>query len=123
MIKILHFADAHIDIANHGRQDPQSGLSLRAIRSLKARGIRVVVKTIFMTLNRAELAGINLVGMKRAGMEEEQIGRIKQAYKVIFRSNLGLQEALAELAAELAGYPEVDHFIEFLKGSQRGITR
>lgn len=72
---------------------------------------------------RAELAGVNVIGMQRAGMAEEQIGRIKQAYKVVFRSNLGLQEAIAELADELAGYPEIDHFIEFLRGSQRGITR
>jgi UDP-N-acetylglucosamine acyltransferase len=72
---------------------------------------------------RAELAGVNVIGMQRAGMAEEQIGRIKQAYKVVFRSNLGLQEAIAELSEELAGYPEIDHFIEFLKGSQRGITR
>lgn len=36
MIKILHFADAHIDIANHGRQDPLSGLALRALDFLKA---------------------------------------------------------------------------------------
>ncbi|MEM5775518.1 MAG: exonuclease SbcCD subunit D, partial [Anaerolineaceae bacterium] len=36
MIKILHFADAHIDIANHGRQDPHSGLALRALDFLKA---------------------------------------------------------------------------------------
>lgn len=36
MIRILHFADAHIDIANHGRQDPQSGLSLRAHDFLNA---------------------------------------------------------------------------------------
>ena len=72
---------------------------------------------------RAELAGVNVIGMQRAGMAEEQIGRIKQAYKVVFRSNLGLQEAIAELTEELAGYPEIDHFIDFLKGSQRGITR
>ncbi len=72
---------------------------------------------------RAELAGVNVIGMQRAGMAEEQIGRIKQAYKVVFRSNLGLQEAIAELTEELAGYPEIDHFIVFLRGSQRGITR
>ncbi|HET6413322.1 MAG TPA: acyl-ACP--UDP-N-acetylglucosamine O-acyltransferase [Anaeromyxobacter sp.] len=72
---------------------------------------------------RAEMAGVNVVGMQRAGLAEEAIGRIKQAYKVVFRSNLGLQEAIAELSDELSGYPEIDHFIEFLKGSQRGITR
>ncbi len=72
---------------------------------------------------RAELAGVNSVGMQRAGMADEQIGRVKQAYKIVFRSNLGLAEAIAELSAELNGYPEIDHFIAFLKGTQRGITR
>src|SRR5512136_421859 len=36
MLKILHFADAHIDIASQGRHDPQSGLSLRVLDFLKA---------------------------------------------------------------------------------------
>ncbi len=72
---------------------------------------------------RAELAGINAVGMQRGGMTEEQIGHVKQAYKIFFRSNLGLAEALAQLERELGAYPEIAHFIEFVKGSQRGITR
>ena len=72
---------------------------------------------------RGELAGLNTVGMQRAGMTEEQIGRVKQAYKIMFRSNLGLAEALAQLEAELASHPEIAHFIAFVKGSQRGITR
>lgn len=73
--------------------------------------------------SRAELAGLNAVGMQRAGMTEEQIGRVKQAYKIVFRSNLGLAEALAELEQELGAYPEVAHLVAFLKASQRGITR
>ena len=36
MIKLLHFADAHIDIVKHGRHDPQSGLPVRVIDFLKA---------------------------------------------------------------------------------------
>lgn len=36
MIKILHFADAHIDIANYGRHDPATGLPLRVLDFLKA---------------------------------------------------------------------------------------
>jgi UDP-N-acetylglucosamine acyltransferase len=72
---------------------------------------------------RAELAGLNTVGMQRAGMTEEQIGRVKQAYKIVFRSNLGLAEALAQLEQELGAHPEIAHFIAFVKASQRGITR
>lgn len=36
MVKILHFADAHIDMANYGRHDPESGLPMRVIDYLKS---------------------------------------------------------------------------------------
>jgi UDP-N-acetylglucosamine acyltransferase len=72
---------------------------------------------------RAELGGLNTVGMQRAGMTEEQIGRVKQAYKILFRSNLGLAEAIAQIEAELGAHPEIAHLVSFVRGSQRGITR
>lgn len=43
MIKLLHFADAHIDIATHGRRDPESGLPVRVLDFLKA--LDTIVKT------------------------------------------------------------------------------
>jgi len=72
---------------------------------------------------RAEVAGLNVVGMQRAGMTEEQIARVKQAYKVFFRSNLQVAEALAQLRAEMGNDPEIAHFIAFVEASKRGITR
>ena len=36
MIKLLHFADAHIDMANFGRHDPESGLPMRVMDFLKS---------------------------------------------------------------------------------------
>ena len=72
---------------------------------------------------RAELGGLNVVGMQRAGMSEEQVGRVKQAYKILFRSNLGVAEALAQMEAELGPHPEIAHLLAFVRGSQRGITR
>ena len=56
-------------------------------------------------------------------MSEEQIGRVKQAYKILFRSNLPLAEAIAQLEAELGAHPEIAHLVGFVKASQRGITR
>ncbi len=73
--------------------------------------------------SRGELVGLNTVGMQRAGMSEAAVGRVKQAYKIVFRSNLGLAEAIAQLRAELPGHPEIEAFAAFLEGSQRGITR
>jgi UDP-N-acetylglucosamine acyltransferase len=73
--------------------------------------------------NRAELAGLNTVGMQRAGLNEEQIGRVKEAYRVVFRSGLALKEALAQLQASLGSHPEIAHFLSFFQGTERGITR
>ncbi len=73
--------------------------------------------------DRAELVGLNTVGLSRHGYTEEQISRIKDAYKILFRSKLGLNEALSKLQAEHGGHPEIDYLLEFLTHSQRGITR
>jgi UDP-N-acetylglucosamine acyltransferase len=73
--------------------------------------------------DRAELAGLNTVGLARHGFTEEQIRRIKDAYKILFRSKLGLNEGLSKLRAEHGGNPEIDTLLEFVEGSKRGITR
>ncbi|MDY7229972.1 acyl-ACP--UDP-N-acetylglucosamine O-acyltransferase [Hyalangium rubrum] len=73
--------------------------------------------------DRAELVGLNTVGLERHGFNEERIARIKEAYKILFRSKLGVTEALAKLKAELGGHPEIDHLIDFVSKSKRGLTR
>lgn len=73
--------------------------------------------------DRAELAGLNTVGLSRHGFTEEQISRIKDAYKILFRSKLGLNEALAKCRAEHGGHPEIDFLLEFIQSNKRGITR
>jgi UDP-N-acetylglucosamine acyltransferase len=73
--------------------------------------------------DRAELAGLNTVGLTRGGYTEEQLRRIKDAYRILFRSKLGLNEAIATLKAEYGGHPEIDVMLEFVTSSQRGLTR
>jgi UDP-N-acetylglucosamine acyltransferase len=73
--------------------------------------------------DRAELAGLNTVGLSRHGFTVDQVNRIKAAYKLVFRSGLGLREALGRVTAEMGNSPEIDHFVRFIEGSERGITR
>jgi UDP-N-acetylglucosamine acyltransferase len=73
--------------------------------------------------DRAELVGLNIVGLERHGFTEAQIGRIKEAYKILFRSKLQIAEALARLKAELGGNPEIDHLVDFISQSKRGVMR
>src|SRR6202040_830213 len=49
--------------------------------------------------DRGELAGVNTVGLTRQGYGEEPIRRIKDAYQILFRSKLGLNEAISKLKA------------------------
>jgi UDP-N-acetylglucosamine acyltransferase len=73
--------------------------------------------------DRAKTVGLNLIGLKRRGFAEETIGGIKKAYRVIFRSGLRLEEALQKIDVEIEMSPELAHFINFIKASQRGIAR
>lgn len=73
--------------------------------------------------DRAEVAGLNTVGLTRAHLTEAEVTRIKSAYKILYRSKLGLREAIAHVKAEHGGHPEIDHLVDFLEGSERGIAR
>ena len=73
--------------------------------------------------DRAQLAGLNTVGLTRHGFTEDQISRVKDSYRILFRSKLGLNEALATLRAEHGGHSEIDLLLEFISQSKRGITR
>jgi UDP-N-acetylglucosamine acyltransferase len=65
---------------------------------------------------------VNLVGLKRAGYQPEDILALKRAYRILFRSGLKLRESLARIEAEIPG-PDARHLVEFIRRSQRGICR
>jgi UDP-N-acetylglucosamine acyltransferase len=71
---------------------------------------------------RAAPHGLNLVGLKRYGMMPETISRLKQAYRLLYRSKLPLAEALARIEAEIPG-EEAAHLVKFVRSSERGICR
>lgn len=67
--------------------------------------------------------GLNTVGMKRRGFAEETMLNLRRAYKTIYRNGLTVKEALKELHAMVAECPEIQLFIDFIQGSERGIIR
>jgi UDP-N-acetylglucosamine acyltransferase len=73
--------------------------------------------------DRAVEAGINTVGLTRAGFSADAMARVKSAYKILYRSKLGLREAVAHVKAEHGGHDEIDHLVAFLEGAERGIAR
>lgn len=73
--------------------------------------------------HRAQLAGLNTVGLLRHGFSEAEIRNIKKAYRTLFRMKLGLREAVSRVRAEIPDDPNVEHLLRFVEGSQRGVTR
>jgi UDP-N-acetylglucosamine acyltransferase len=67
--------------------------------------------------------GINQEGLKRRGFTPEQIRNLKDAYRILYRSNLKLAEARVQLAALGATQPEVAAIVRFIDGSERSILR
>jgi UDP-N-acetylglucosamine acyltransferase len=68
------------------------------------------------------VVGVNVVGMRRAGLSHTQIDAVRQAFKVLFRDNMVLPAALARLERELAGVDVVEEMVTFLRQSHRGIS-
>lgn len=71
--------------------------------------------------NRAELHGINEIGLKRMGFEEERILRLKKIFKIVFLSGLPLEEGIKR--AEEIGGEDVALLVNFLRTTKRGILQ
>ena len=67
--------------------------------------------------------GINSVGMERNGISAEVIRQIRKAYKILYKNNLRLEDAIEEIE-DLAGESnELSNMVSFLRNVTRGILR
>jgi UDP-N-acetylglucosamine acyltransferase len=66
---------------------------------------------------------INSEGLKRRGFTAEQIRNLKNAYRVLYRSDLKLADAVAELTKRVATQPELKPFVDFIGESTRSLVR
>ena len=73
--------------------------------------------------NPAEARTINKVGLERNGVSEEAQAALRQAYKILFRDGLTTSNALARIESELPPLPELKHLVQFVRASERGITK
>ena len=73
--------------------------------------------------NLAKPFGLNVVGLRRGGFSSEAIRNLKEAYRIVFASDLNTSQALAALEDSGMASPEVQRFIDFIKRSPRGISK
>ncbi len=73
--------------------------------------------------NRAYLAGLNLIGLKRRGFDREQIHDLRRAYRLLFAAEGTLKERVEDVAAEFEGQPEVKEILDFIReGGDRAVV-
>lgn len=73
--------------------------------------------------NPAETRTVNKVGMERNGVSDEAQSAVRQAYKILFREGLTISNALARIEKELPPLPEIQHLVQFVHTSERGISK
>ncbi len=84
---------------------------------------RDVPPYVMVAGNPAVPHAVNSEGLKRRGFTEEQIRHIRDAYRIVYRSDLKLAEALARLAPQADGRPEIRAFVDFIRASTRSLAR
>jgi len=72
---------------------------------------------------RARPRGLNSEGLKRRGFSEQRIRQLKDAYRILYRSGLALEDALEALQEPAAASDDVRQLREFLQGCTRSIVR
>jgi len=71
--------------------------------------------------NPVHLYGLNSVGLQRAAFSPEVKLALKRAYRLLFNSELTVSQGITRARAELASFPEIEHFLRFIEGSERGV--
>jgi UDP-N-acetylglucosamine acyltransferase len=72
--------------------------------------------------NPVKLYGLNTIGLQRSGMPEATILELKRAYRLLFRSDLNITQAIERAQNDLEPLPEVQELIRFVEGSERGVV-
>lgn len=68
------------------------------------------------------VCGVNVIGMRRAGISSGSIDAIRKAFHILYRSRMLLSASLPRLEQELGDVPEVVELVSFIRASKRGIT-
>ena len=73
--------------------------------------------------NPAETRTINKVGMERKGIGDDAQAALRQAYKILFRDGLTIPNALSRIEKEVPPLAEIQHLLQFVRASERGISK
>lgn len=68
-------------------------------------------------------AGVNSIGLRRRGFENDKINEIQDIYRILYQSKLNVSDAISRIEAEMPASRERDEIILFVRNSKRGIMK
>jgi UDP-N-acetylglucosamine acyltransferase len=73
--------------------------------------------------NPACVRGVNTVGLQRQGFPQEEIRAVKECYRIMYRHQLNVAQAIEQIRSSVEDSPHVETFLEFITSSPRGIIK
>jgi UDP-N-acetylglucosamine acyltransferase len=70
-----------------------------------------------------QIRGFNKIGMERRGVSEESRAAVKEAYRILYRKKMPLEEALTAIESDVAQTEEISYLVNFIRNSKVGIVR
>jgi UDP-N-acetylglucosamine acyltransferase len=78
------------------------------------------VKTVGL---RPAVLGVNRIGLRRKGFDEERVRALQRAFRIFLRSGLNTTQALARIAEEFPGNPDLEYLAAFVRSARRGVVK
>lgn len=72
--------------------------------------------------NHARCFGLNTTGLRRRGLSKDALRNLKHAFHLLLHSKLNTAQAVGRIREELTDSAEVDHLVEFIESSARGVV-
>ena len=88
-----------------------------------ARINRDVLPYMMIEGNPAVTHGLNVVGLRRNGIDQETRSALKNAFKILCREKMSTEKALLKIESEIYQSAEINALIGFVRGSKRGFIR
>jgi len=85
-------------------------------------GINKDVPPYMLVRGPSVVRGLNLIGLRRAKFSKDLLNSLREAYKLLYMSDLNTAQALDGIK-KLNPSKELDHLVEFIQGSKRGICK
>ncbi|QEL13925.1 acyl-ACP--UDP-N-acetylglucosamine O-acyltransferase [Limnoglobus roseus] len=116
----------HCEVGDRALISGNAGIhqNCRIGRLALVRGLAIVsmdVPPFWIVQSPNSAAGVNLIGMRRAGIPSADIQAVRKAFNILYRGGLILSLAVAKIEADLGASPTIQELIQFIRTTKRGI--